>query len=53
MCNNCNISTQLEDFPILLFILFYDLINFSENENPHHSESLFAEVNYSLKSYGT
>lgn len=37
---------------VLLFILFYYLINFSENANPHHSRSLFAKIDYSLKLNG-
>lgn len=44
---------QAKRFPILLFILFYDLINFLENENPHNFESSFAKVNDSLKSHST
>lgn len=37
---------------VLLFIVFYYVINFSENRNPHHSGSLFAKINYFLKLNG-
>lgn len=46
MCNNCNILSLAKGSSVLLFIVFYYVINFSGNTNPEHSGSLFAKINY-------